>query len=361
MAEVLGHQVLRQWTHPSYAAAPARASARNFVSSPRCLSVAARRPTPAEEAAVDRGQPAADQRHAEELAGRQLLVEQERAEQDRRDRDQEGDEQQVGRAGAREQPEVEHIGERGGEQRRSRARRRRSPARGRQLPGPVDDERQGQRAERSRRSPARRRWPAAARPSPGSAGRRSRRARRRRPRRARRAGRARPRRCSASSAGPSITATPAKPTSTPAALLRGHPLVAGQQVGEEHRPERRRGVEDRGEAGGDVRLAPGDQAEGYRVVERAHGRGRRARPRATAAPAGPSRRGRRLRMRRREPDAQRHQGQRRQFAERHAGEEEGPAPEDGEGDQQPPFGGGHRLGAAWRASGGFQAVERRLS
>ena len=70
----------------------------------------------AEQPAVDRREAERDQAKAEEILRRERLVEEQRAEQDRDRRDQQRHEQGVGRAGCLDQPEVEHVAERGAEQ-----------------------------------------------------------------------------------------------------------------------------------------------------------------------------------------------------------------------------------------------------
>ena len=53
--------------------------------------------------------------------------------------------------------------------------------------------------------------------------------------------------------------------------IAGHLLIGREPVRHDHGPERRGGVEDRGEAGGDAGLAPDDETEGHDVVEETHG------------------------------------------------------------------------------------------
>ena len=79
-----------------------------------------------------------DRRHADEMIGRQPLVQEERAEQDRRHRDQERHQHQVDRSGPGEDAVVDDVGQRGrqrpeADQRRPGAGRRGASVHGRSM------------------------------------------------------------------------------------------------------------------------------------------------------------------------------------------------------------------------------------
>jgi len=56
------------------------------------------------------------------------------------------------------------------------------------------------------------------------------------------------------------------PSAMPASLFHESFFVAGQRIGEDQRPERRRRVEHRGDAGAKLGLAGENQREGNDVV-----------------------------------------------------------------------------------------------
>ena len=123
-------------------------------------------------------------------------------------------------------------------------------------------------------------------------------------------------------------------------LAAGHLLVGGEQVGDDHAPDRRGRVEDGGEAAGDLGLAPAEQQERDDVVDQRQQQDRAPRParqpeRAAAPPhIGPQRQ-------RGEADPQPDVGDRRNLAHRDADEHEGAAPDDGEREHQAPVGAVH--------------------
>src|SRR6185312_3108705 len=85
---------------------------------PRRLSFL-RKPAPlrnqAEQPPVDRRETERDQPKADEVLRRQRLIEKQRPENDRDRRHQQRDEQRVGSSRGRDEPEIEHIAERGAE------------------------------------------------------------------------------------------------------------------------------------------------------------------------------------------------------------------------------------------------------
>ena len=121
---------------------------------------------------------------------------------------------------------------------------------------------------------------------------------------------------------------------------RGHPLVAGEGVGDENGKQRRRGVEDRGKAAGEGVLRPHDQAERDDVVEDAHagecGPGA-ARPLA----AGPAHADGGIEEHRTDGEARRDHGEGRQGGDGEHVEEERTAPHHRQGEQKRPFDGRH--------------------
>jgi len=123
--------------------------------------------------------------------------------------------------------------------------------------------------------------------------------------------------------------------------LRRQAFVARQDMGGEHREQRRRRVEDGREAAGKMCLSPHDQAKRRDIVDEGEPhqrapRGARARHReAGERGAEPEdRRGHRY--------AQGDDRQRRQLFDSHADKEKRSAPEQRQDQQQGPFGGRHR-------------------
>jgi hypothetical protein len=125
-------------------------------------------------------------------------------------------------------------------------------------------------------------------------------------------------------------------------LARRHPFVAGEPMGNEHAPDRRRRVEDRSEAAGDVGLAPAEQSEGQSIVEqseqqdRAPCRTRQSEPLAPHLEKQPHAAGG---DRQPQPDI----AQRVDVADGDADEQEGATPDQGEEQQDGPFAADHLL------------------
>ena len=104
--------------------------------------------------------------------------------------------------------------------------------------------------------------------------------------------------------------------------------------------QRRRGVEDRGDAARDVALAPGDEGERDGVVEDAHAEeGDPDPPLARQRHAHEAQRHEKGRRRKR--DARDDDRQRRQLGDRDADEQERAAPQHREPDEERPFGRRH--------------------
>lgn len=111
-------------------------------------------------------------------------------------------------------------------------------------------------------------------------------------------------------------------------------------MGHDKGEERRRGVEDRGEARGDLRLAPEDEAERHETVQ--HARGCVALPRRAVAEEGST--GNQEHEVERgggEHHATEHDGD-KQLGQGDLGEEERAAPQDREQDEEGPFACPHR-------------------
>ena len=223
----------------------------------------------AEQPAVDRREAERDQREADEILRRERLAQEQPAEQDRDGRNQQGDEERVGRARSRRSA---------GNRAHSRRRCRTAPAR-RSRPTRVS----GGKAwvhgwstiidSGSMISAPAVSWPVVtlsgempmraetARPDGGKriaqrggdAGELGKRA----GAEARQQRRADHRRDSAEA------------EQHAGELARVHPLVVGKEVGDDHAPDRRGRIEDRGKAAGDMRLAPAEKANGSALLSKA--------------------------------------------------------------------------------------------
>jgi hypothetical protein len=117
-------------------------------------------------------------------------------------------------------------------------------------------------------------------------------------------------------------------------------FVTRADMRDHHPEERRRRVQDRGEAARDMGLAPREQRERDDVVQEGHAE------QGAPDPRLPRQRHRNeaehdIEDHGRDRDAQEHQCQRRQFVQDDAIEEEGPAPQHREGEEHRPFGAGH--------------------
>ena len=130
-----------------------------------------------------------------------------------------------------------------------------------------------------------------------------------------------------SSDGPIIVATPPKPSSTPAILRGVIRSSCGEEMGDDHAPDRRGRVEDRGEAAGDMRLAPAEQGERQRIVEQREQQDRAPHLRAAGRACSPLKREEQPHRRRGDRQPQPDIGQRRHVAHGDADEEEGAAPD----------------------------------
>ena len=100
--------------------------------------------------------------------------------------------------------------------------------------------------------------------------------------------------------------------------------------------QRRRGIQDRGQPARDIGLPDHDQRERQNVVEEARSRKRAASPTSPAASLSDRSAAPAAGSMRRERHPQEDQRQRRQFAQRHAVEEERAAPQDREQAEQRP-------------------------
>ncbi|MCY1454740.1 hypothetical protein D9M71_718290 [compost metagenome] len=109
-------------------------------------------------------------------------------------------------------------------------------------------------------------------------------------------------------------------------LVDADVFVLGQQVRNDHRKQRRGGIEDRGQAAADAGLAPDDQAEWQQVVEQPHGQKRPPDP-PLSRHVQPQQPYQRKQYQRRQPHAQHHQGERRQFLHGNTIEEERTTPQ----------------------------------
>jgi len=113
-------------------------------------------------------------------------------------------------------------------------------------------------------------------------------------------------------------------------------LVARPDMRDENAEQRRRCIEDGGEPGRDMALAPGDQCKRDDVVEKSHAEeGGPYAPLARHGDAHDAQHGEK--RERRKADPQRHDGSRRQLAHRDADEQERAAPQHGERDEHGPL------------------------
>ena len=145
------------------------------------------------------------------------------------------------------------------------------------------------------------------------------------------------------------------PTTRPATRPGRHALVAGEVVGEDHGEERRGGVEDGGQAAGDVPLRPGDQAEGHDIVEKAHDEIGAPRG-AVARHGGAGRAHGKVEQGAADDHAEGDDGEGRQDLDGDGDVEIRAAPQQRQGDEQRPFGGRHRA-----VNGGRHRRSRAIS
>jgi hypothetical protein len=134
---------------------------------------------------------------------------------------------------------------------------------------------------------------------------------------------------------------PDKADQHPRQPVARHLLVRRQEMGEQHGEQRRRGIEDRGDARGDVLLAADNEREGDGVVDEADAE--EGSPDAPVGrqlqPHGPEQAQHQHRCHGNPPDDHR---EHRQFLHRHGIEEERAAPQQGQEKQPRPLGQGHR-------------------
>ena len=186
------------------------------------------------------------------------------AERGGRHRHQQRHQHDVGGARRGDDAKEQHVGQRRRQHGEAEHGADHRPARRRQQPGLLDSTRPAAASGRSSTAAARRPTPAAA--CRESAAATAPTARRTGPPPRKQAMPIRLDGCRLTAAGPISTATPASPSRTPATLAP----VSGswpEQARDQHREQRRGGVDHRGEPAGDARLAVEHQREGHDVVE----------------------------------------------------------------------------------------------
>src|SRR6478735_5782916 len=321
-----------------------------------CFRKPAQRNQRADQPAIDRGETEGDQAEPEEVLRRKLLAEEQAAQQDRDRRNQQCHQQRVGRAGAVDQAEIQHVAEGGAEQCKRRDRRDRAERRKGASPRLINDEREGQHhhgagGQLAGRDAERRDAKAtkAARPDG-------------RQRIAERRGDAGKLREAVSAEvgeerGADHRRDAAEAEQYAGDLARAHALVGGEEVRDEDAPDRGRRIEDRSETAGDMGLAPAEQRERQGIVEQGQQHDRPPhlprQPQRLAAkleigPHGGSR------------DAEAHEdiGQRWYVPDSNANKEKGPAPDEGKNTENQPVAAVHQ--GAYHRCGIIAGTVRRF-
>jgi len=295
-------------------------------------------------------QRAADHQRAENLVGLQHLAQGEMPEQDRRQRQQQRHQHHVGGARARQDLEEHDIGQRrrqGGEAEQRRPCRN---ARHRQGPRPFDRAGQhghhqaGRNQLASRRGQRRHAGQAPPAPQSGEAVAR---------RRAQAEQHAEPLTLGQRESLAAQDGDAAKPDQD-AHHASGDQAFLARHRQHQHGEQWRGGVQHRGQAAGDLALAGDDQRERDHVVQQAHHHEGHP-PAERARQCAPGRPQQRQQQHRGDRHARQHDGQRRQFLDRDAGEEERAAPQQRQQQEQQPVAridpSGHRDGIATRRAG----------